>query len=344
MSVLGSKLRDARIEKGYTLNTLQQMTKIQKKYLVAIEEGQFSELPGNFYIRAFVKQYADVVGLNGDDLLEEFSNELDVDLESDDLVTIENIETEAVGSRVKSRQQGMEKDRTEVLLSYLPLAFLVAIILMIIFSLVMALMRMNNPTGPTTTQQVSTSIVSTVAPESAAVDTTTTTTSENATNGQLGENQIRVGNKVMTLISNEGEETVYEIDATNFNGFKFGAKGKSFVWVGMLEDDVMVVDTTVSEGESFDYTVENQSVQEFRMRLGYPEGAVFTVNGTELPIDNAYFPDTVVFRLKPDSTNTPAPEETEAQAVEEEMTEAGTNESTEFEGPAVLQNREGSGQ
>ena len=30
MSELGTKLRDARIEKGYTLNNLQQMTKIQK--------------------------------------------------------------------------------------------------------------------------------------------------------------------------------------------------------------------------------------------------------------------------------------------------------------------------
>lgn len=30
MSELGTKLREARVEKGYTLNTLQQMTKIQK--------------------------------------------------------------------------------------------------------------------------------------------------------------------------------------------------------------------------------------------------------------------------------------------------------------------------
>ncbi len=40
MSELGTRLREARVEKGYTLNTLQQMTKIQKKYLQAIEEGQ----------------------------------------------------------------------------------------------------------------------------------------------------------------------------------------------------------------------------------------------------------------------------------------------------------------
>ena len=53
MSELGNKLRDARIEKGYTLNTLQQMTKIQKKYLQAIEEGQFDQMPGAFCTRVF---------------------------------------------------------------------------------------------------------------------------------------------------------------------------------------------------------------------------------------------------------------------------------------------------
>ena len=44
MSELGTKLRDARIEKGYTLNTLQQMTKIQKKYLVAIRRNSWQLL------------------------------------------------------------------------------------------------------------------------------------------------------------------------------------------------------------------------------------------------------------------------------------------------------------
>nr|WP_321303417.1 helix-turn-helix domain-containing protein [uncultured Trichococcus sp.] len=45
------------------------MTKIQKRYLIAIEEGNFEIMPGNFYVRAFIKQYADTVGLDGDRLL-----------------------------------------------------------------------------------------------------------------------------------------------------------------------------------------------------------------------------------------------------------------------------------
>lgn len=73
---IGKKLQKARQAKGYTLDDLQQITKIQKRYLIAIEDEKFDELPGDFYVRAFVKQYADTVGLDGDDLLKEYENDL----------------------------------------------------------------------------------------------------------------------------------------------------------------------------------------------------------------------------------------------------------------------------
>ncbi|HFI0462910.1 TPA: helix-turn-helix domain-containing protein [Streptococcus suis] len=304
MSSLGNKLRDARIEKGYTLNTLQQMTKIQKKYLVAIEENNFKELPGTFYIRAFVKQYADVVGLNGDDLLEIHKSELELDTAESDLLAIENIESEEIGSRVKARQANMEKDNTEVLLSYLPLAFLVLVIISIIISLILAISRMNSTSRNDEIAQVtSTSIVSTVAPDSAA-----TTQSQNqeqeddtATTGQLAENQIRVGDAILTRVSAEGEETVYEIQGSDFSNYEFSVEGSGFVWVGMYEDEVMVVDTTISADETFDYSVTNP-ITSFRMRLGYPDGGTFKVNGTDLVLNNSVFPDTVVFRIASEAT------------------------------------------
>lgn len=313
MSSLGNKLRDARIEKGYTLNTLQQMTKIQKKYLVAIEEGNFKELPGTFYIRAFIKQYADVVGLNGDDLLDEFGADIDLESPDADIPTIDNIETEEIGSRVKARQASLEKDNTEIILSYLPLAFLVVIIISIIISLVFAISRMNNSNKTGDIAQVpSTSIVSTVQPEEAVTTEAGQASSEESTSSSttLAENQIRVGDAVLTLVSSEGEETVYEIQGSDFSNYEFSVQGSAYVWVGMYEDEVMVVDTTVSEGETFEYQVNN-SISSFRMRLGYPDGGAFYVNGTKLDLNNPVFPDTVVFRLPSDDSSTTDTSDTE---------------------------------
>lgn len=69
---IGEELQAARIDKGLTLDDVQAQTKIQKRYLQAIENNQFDQLPGKFYERAFTRQYAAAVGIDADDLLERY--------------------------------------------------------------------------------------------------------------------------------------------------------------------------------------------------------------------------------------------------------------------------------
>ena len=76
MTELGTRLKEARLSKGYSLDDLQEITKIQKRYLMAIEEGNYSMMPGSFYVRAFIKQYAEAVGLNADEILETYKSEI----------------------------------------------------------------------------------------------------------------------------------------------------------------------------------------------------------------------------------------------------------------------------
>lgn len=71
---LGELLREARLEKGMTLEEVENLTKIRKRYLEAIEEGQFNVLPGSFYVRAFVKNYAETVGLDAEQVLRIYRN------------------------------------------------------------------------------------------------------------------------------------------------------------------------------------------------------------------------------------------------------------------------------
>ncbi|WP_338754105.1 helix-turn-helix domain-containing protein [Bacillus sp. FJAT-52991] len=76
MTELGNRLKEARKAKGLSLADVQEMTKIQKRYLTGIEEGNYEMMPGKFYVRAFIKQYAEAVGLNADELFEEFKSEV----------------------------------------------------------------------------------------------------------------------------------------------------------------------------------------------------------------------------------------------------------------------------
>ncbi|GJM80845.1 hypothetical protein HMSSN139_33410 [Paenibacillus sp. HMSSN-139] len=71
VSDLGQQLREARLARGLSLDDVQEMTKIRKRYLEAIEMGDYKVLPGSFYVRAFIKTYAEAVGLDADELLAE---------------------------------------------------------------------------------------------------------------------------------------------------------------------------------------------------------------------------------------------------------------------------------
>lgn len=76
LTELGTRLKEARLAKGYSLEDLQEITKIQKRYLVGIEEGNYSIMPGSFYVRAFIKQYAEAVGLDPEELLDQFKKDV----------------------------------------------------------------------------------------------------------------------------------------------------------------------------------------------------------------------------------------------------------------------------
>ncbi|WP_176222243.1 helix-turn-helix domain-containing protein [Tuberibacillus sp. Marseille-P3662] len=76
MSELGQLLKETRDNQNMTLEDLQEITKIQKRYLEAIENGDYTKLPGKFYARAFVKSYAEAVGLDPYDLFEQYDHEL----------------------------------------------------------------------------------------------------------------------------------------------------------------------------------------------------------------------------------------------------------------------------
>lgn len=70
---LGDRLRQERERQGLTIEDIAQKTYIRKKYLEAIESGDHSDLPGEVYVKGFLRSYAEALGLNGWDFVAEYN-------------------------------------------------------------------------------------------------------------------------------------------------------------------------------------------------------------------------------------------------------------------------------
>jgi cytoskeleton protein RodZ len=72
MIELGQLLKERRVVLGMDLEDVERRTKIRKRYLEALESGDWSVLPGEVYARGFVRAYAECVGQDGLELLERY--------------------------------------------------------------------------------------------------------------------------------------------------------------------------------------------------------------------------------------------------------------------------------
>ena len=62
---IGSQLASLRQEKGLTLDELVVLTRIPRRLLQAIEEGNLTDLPEPIYIQGLIRQFADALGIQG---------------------------------------------------------------------------------------------------------------------------------------------------------------------------------------------------------------------------------------------------------------------------------------
>ncbi|TYR82787.1 helix-turn-helix domain-containing protein [Priestia megaterium] len=122
MTELGQRLRQERENKNLSLEDLQKLTKIQKRYLMGIEEGNYDVMPGKFYVRAFIKQYCEAVGLNADDIFEQYKA---------DIPTTQTEDIPQQLSRVRSRKEIPQNAASSKAADYLPTILVVAGVLVV---------------------------------------------------------------------------------------------------------------------------------------------------------------------------------------------------------------------
>ena len=72
-SSVGSFLKQKREGQGLSLDQVASLTRIQSKFLHALEEETFADLPEQVFTRGFVRTYARSLGINEEDALRRFS-------------------------------------------------------------------------------------------------------------------------------------------------------------------------------------------------------------------------------------------------------------------------------
>jgi cytoskeleton protein RodZ len=74
MEEIGRRLRSAREGLGITLEQAEDETKIRRKYLEALETANEADIPGEVYLKGFLRTYGNYVGLDGTELVEAYKD------------------------------------------------------------------------------------------------------------------------------------------------------------------------------------------------------------------------------------------------------------------------------
>jgi len=73
---VGQHIQDAREKRGMTILELSEKTKIDARWIVVIEAGQFDRIPGRTYVLGFTRHICSTLGLDADALEQVVNSEL----------------------------------------------------------------------------------------------------------------------------------------------------------------------------------------------------------------------------------------------------------------------------
>jgi cytoskeletal protein RodZ len=284
LSELGQRLKQARTEKNITLEELQSVTKIQKRYLQNVEEGNFDALPGVFYARAFVKQYAEAVGLDPEMVFEEYKNELPSTQK-------EGIPEQL--SRVNRTKAEVNASNSKVF-QLLP-KVLVTVVIIGIAVTVWSLLQKDNPTDQVEQPETETKTeieVNTENPLKISAADESNEEDESNANEEEAEKDTGAPEEVqpahqIELVETSGRTSTYNL--TNTNQFLVEVSTTGETWLDLKNGKnkkfysamLTAKDTDeIPNVTSYDYSNEEVAI----IRLGYSENATIKINGQVLEI------------------------------------------------------------
>ena len=274
MNGIGQTLKEAREKKGLTLDDLQQTTKIQKRYLIAIEAENFDALPGDFYVRAFIQQYAKVVDLDGDELLAQLEEKTGIKTETP-VAHETTTRTEAV--RI---EQAEKNDFLGKLMNYLPTIIIVIVVVAILGTIYVV--AWGNHSKNTESQSSSSQTVSVSSDVKKKKSSASTSSAKKTTSSKTpsAKKKSAAASTKQTIenVSSEGSKFVYDVkNAADKNKLELSVSG-SAAWSAVSSNGSQVWQGTLNDGGS--HTVElPESTTTITISLGNSNSTSLKLNG-----------------------------------------------------------------
>ena len=287
LTELGTRLKEARLSKGYSLDDLQEITKIQKRYLVAIEEGNYSIMPGTFYVRAFIKQYAEAVGLDAEEILNEFKKE------------IPNQQKEEVAQSISQSptRRKLNTRSTNRLLETMPkiiVGLFIIVSVVAFWFLYQQKLSSNQPEevqedAPVEYEQVPTPTESAVDEEEEPVEETDEPAEETE------EEPVKA--QTISPGAAQGETTTYELSGTETMSLRIEVTGDTWVGIRNEQGSEQVDDRVYTTGEVIEFDATANAYA--RIRLGNANNAKVFINDEQLQYAQSITTQNIIINLQP---------------------------------------------
>ncbi|HDR7791517.1 TPA: helix-turn-helix domain-containing protein [Bacillus luti] len=279
MTELGQKLKEAREAKGLSIDQLHEITKIQKRHLVAIEEGNYDILPGAFYVRAFIKQYADAVGLNGEELLVEYQSTIPQS---------ENHEVPQVSTGQKT-QETMQKSSSWPIADHMPkilVALLVIAFGVVIWFVIQALTGKDNEQVPNAqsekieVQKAKNSPLDTKKDEAKAEEPKKEEPKKEEPKKEEPKKEEQpaqpTGQQEIKVVGTTGKVSTLEVHNNKTLELEITTKGASYVGI-KNEAGNDIFSGTIEEGQTQKYDLS--TAKEVNLNIGSAPNVEFKLNG-----------------------------------------------------------------
>ncbi|KQL39396.1 hypothetical protein AN960_10600 [Bacillus sp. FJAT-25509] len=254
MTELGKYLREAREAKGLSIDDVQELTKIQKRYLEAIEEGNYEILPGQFYVRAFIRQYAETIGVD----VSGFLTEKPAVEESTVVNTVEEVKHEEIPSRASKLKEPLNNVKSSRIMDYLPRILVAILILGICIAIYMMFPSKNDGKSADTNQSQTNSNSEIEKPKNNALDQAKTNNTKKTGKPKNDVTEQPPAQKI-TVDSAAGKRTTISLSGTDVFKLEVVANGESYVDLKNA-DGKMFYSGILKQGQTqnYDLTQENE--------------------------------------------------------------------------------------